>query len=130
MTRLNENALQIEVVQSKLLSDPERREIIALCTRTYDEDMAPVINTFSDPTHLLGFYQGALASHALWITRLLQVGNQPPLRTAYIEAVATDPALRNRGFATAIMHRIAAEVDDFELAALSPFDVRYYARLG
>lgn len=92
--------------------------------------MEPVFNTFSDPTHVLGFYNGALVSHALWITRLLQVGDRPPLKTAYVEAVATDPAWRHRGFATAIMRRIAAEVQGFDLAALSPFDVAYYARLG
>lgn len=130
MTRVKENDLRIKVVQGKFLSDLERRNIIALCTRAYGEDMEPTFSTFSDPTHVLGFYNGSLVSHALWITRLLQAGNLPPLRTAYVEAVATDPAWRNRGFATAIMRRIAAEVQDFDLAALSPFDMSYYSRLG
>jgi len=130
MKMVRENDLNIEVVRSKLLSDLERRDITAFCSRAYDEDMEPVFSTFSDPTHVLGLYNGSLASHALWITRLLQVGNLPPLRTAYVEAVATDLTFRNRGFATAIMRRIASEVRDFDLAALSPFDVRYYSRLG
>lgn len=122
--------LNITVVPGRLLSAHERQEIIAFCTRAYDEDMEPVFATFADPTHVLGFSNGMLASHALWITRLLQPGNLPPLRTAYVEAVATDPTLRHRGFATAIMRRIAAEVQAFDLAALSPFDEHYYARLG
>ncbi len=62
--------------------------------------------------------------------RIPLAGHLPPLRTAYVEAVATDLAWRNRGFAAAIMRRIAAEVQDFDLAAPAPFDVRYYARLG
>lgn len=130
MITVSENDLKIDVVQSQLLSDLERNAIIAFCTRAYGEDMEPLFRTFSNPTHVRGFYNGSLASHALWITRLLQAGNRPLLRTAYVEAVATDPAWRNRGFATAVMRRVAAEVQDFDLAALSPFDVGYYARLS
>lgn len=122
--------LGIEVVPGSALSDLDRRQIVAFCTRAYDEDMAPVFRSFADPTHVLGFRAGALASHALWVTRVLQAGDLPPLRTAYVEAVATDPAWRRRGFAAAVMRRLAAEVRDFDLAALSPFDEGYYARLG
>ena len=125
-----EGKLKIEVVHSKLLSELKRKRIVSFCSRAYDEDMEPVFSTFADATHVLGFYGGSLASHALWITRDLQVDHLPPLRTAYVEAVATHPAHRNRGFATAIMRRLAIEIQGFDLAALSPFDVRYYTRLG
>lgn len=130
MTKVSENDMKIDVVESKLLSDLDRNNIISFCTRAYGEDMQPVFSTFCNATHVLGFYNGSLASHALWVTRLLQAGNLPLLRTAYVEAVATDPAWRNRGFATAIMRRVAAEIRAFDLAALSPFDVGYYSRLG
>ena len=52
------------------------------------------------------------------------------MRTAYVEGVATEEAYRNRGFATAIMKRVAKEIQDFDLAGLSPFSVTYYERLG
>ncbi|MDW8316885.1 MAG: GNAT family N-acetyltransferase [Anaerolineae bacterium] len=124
------STLTIEVKRGELLSDGERRNIVALCSLAYEEDMEPVLRTFADPTHVLGFCDGLLVSHALWITRFLQPGHLPPLRTAYVEAVATHPAWRRRGFAVAVMRRLVAEVQDFDLAALSPADGSYYARLG
>jgi aminoglycoside 2'-N-acetyltransferase I len=124
------NHLTIQVVQSASLSETDRKSIIALCNRAYGEDIEPLFNTFVGATHVLGYHNGLLMSHALWVTRYLQVGNAPFLRTAYIEAVATDPAYRNRGFATAIMKCIANEIQDYELAALSPSSVAFYERLG
>ncbi len=124
------NRLTIHVVQGASLSEAARSHIIALCNRAYDEDLAPLFETFVDASHVLGYYNGLFVSHALWVNRYLQVGNAPLLRTAYIEAVATDPAYRRRGFATAIMKYLVNEIQDYELAALSPFDVAFYERLG
>lgn len=124
------NRLTIRVVQGASLSEAARSRIIALCNRAYDEDLAPLFETFVDASHVLGYYNGLFVSHALWVNRYLQVGNAPLLRTAYIEAVATDPAYRRRGFATAIMKYLVNEIQDYELAALSPFDVAFYERLG
>lgn len=122
--------LEIRVVSGMLLSAQEREEISSFCSAAYEEEMEPILNTFVDATHVLGFFEGALTSHALWVTRYLQVGDQPPLRTAYVEAVATGHACRNRGFATVVLKRLAAEVQDFDLAALSPSDAAFYERLG
>ena len=82
-----------------------------LCNRAFGEDLEPLLDTFVDATHVLGHYDGSLASHALWVTRNLQVGTSPLLRTAYVEAVATEQTYRNRGFATAIMKRVADEME-------------------
>jgi aminoglycoside 2'-N-acetyltransferase I len=71
-----------------------------------------------------------LVCHALWVTRYLQVGTNPVLRTAYVEAVATEAKYRKRGFAASIMKHLVGEIQDYELAALSPFNVEYYERLG
>ena len=130
MTADTEHELKITVVPCACLSDREQRMIIALCSRAYDEDMAPLLSTFADAVHVLGFAHDLLVSHALWVTRFLQIGQRPPLRTAYVEAVATAPEWRKRGFAAAVMRRLVSEIHDFDLAALSPFDTRYYARLG
>jgi hypothetical protein len=44
--------------------------------------------------------------------------------------VATEKEWTNRGFASAVMKRVAEEIQGFELGALSPFSVRYYEQLG
>ena len=122
--------LNIKVVRGELLSNNDRKSLIAFCTKAYEEDMEPLFNTFVNAPHVLGFYDGALVAHALWVTRHLQAGTNPLMKTAYVEAVATEQAYRNRGFATAIMKRLANEIQDFDVAALSPFSVAYYERLG
>ncbi|MCG8350596.1 MAG: GNAT family N-acetyltransferase [Chloroflexales bacterium] len=122
--------LHIQVMRGELISDIDRRNIISLCNRAYEEDIAALFNTFVDATHVLGYFDGSLVGHALWVTRYLQAGTNPMMRTAYVEAVATEPAYRNRGFATSIMKYLVSEVQDYDLAALSPTSVTYYERLG
>ena len=82
--------------------------------------------------HVLALLDDVVVSHALWVTRWLAPGERPPLRTAYVEAVATNPAHQGRGLGSAVMHALVREVGDFELAALCPSDVGQplYARLG
>jgi aminoglycoside 2'-N-acetyltransferase I len=130
MTLHPKNHLDIRVISSKELSQAENTAILEVCNRAYEEDFGPILDTFSGATHVLGYFQNILVSHALWVTRWLQVDDAPALRTAYVEAVATEPAYQRRGFATAIMQRLAQEIQDFDLAALSPFSAEYYQRLG
>ena len=54
----------------------------------------------------------------------------PPLRTAYVELVATAPEARGRGHATRLLEEVPGLVAGYELAALSPATERLYARLG
>lgn len=60
----------------------------------------------------------------------MQPGEGRPLRTAYVEMVATAPEYRRRGFATAVMKRLAKSIVDYELGALCPAEPDLYARLG
>ena len=85
-----------------------------------------------DPTHVMAFANGAVLSHAMWVTRWLAPGAGPPLRAAYIEAVATEPAYQGRGLATAVMRVLVSQLGSFQLAALCPSDrgQSLYARLG
>lgn len=122
--------LRFEVVKSGQLNLDLRAEIYDLCNRAYEEDLGPILNTFKDATHVLGFLDTSLVSHALWVTRWLQVGTNPVLRTAYIEAVATEKMYRTRGFASTLMKCVAEQIQDFDLGALSPFSVAFYARVG
>ncbi len=82
--------LELTTVTADSLSENAREEVIRLCNRAYGEDMRTLLGTFHGATHVLGCLQGCLVTHALWVTRWLQVGNAPILRTAYVEAVATD----------------------------------------
>ena len=65
----------------------------------------------------------------MWVNRRLQIGTNPVMPTAYIEMVATEKTYSSRGLAAAIMKRVADEIQDFDLSALSPFSVAYYERL-
>jgi aminoglycoside 2'-N-acetyltransferase I len=122
--------LLLQVIHSASLSEKLRTEIIALCTRAFEEDMEPYFQTFLGATHILGYCSDLLVSHALWVTRHLQAGTAPVLRTAYVEAVATESRYRGRGFASAIMRHIIGEIQDYDLGGLSPFSVKYYEKLG
>ncbi len=124
------SSLSIRVVPSSDLSRAEREAIVALCNRAYGEELGLLFETFVGATHALGYVGGRLVSHALWVTRYLCVGDGLLLRTAYVELVATDPGYRGRGFASALLKRLALEIQEFDLAALSPSDPAFYARLG
>lgn len=112
------------------LSPGERREMLELCSRAFGTNYAPIYSIFSNPMHILASLDGKLVSHALWNTRWLQCGNGSILRTAYVEAVATDPFYQGRGFATGVMRELQAHILDYELGCLSPATNGFYERLG
>lgn len=122
--------VSVEVVPTSALSPAQMAEILELCTRAYEEDFAPYLAAISGGVHVLAYLEGTLVCHAMWVTRWLQVGAGPLRRTAYVEAVATEPAFQRRGYATQVLRRLAEEVQGYEIAALSPSAPAFYARLG
>jgi aminoglycoside 2'-N-acetyltransferase I len=122
--------LALEVIKGTVLSEQERYEVVALCSRAFETNYGAFLAKFTDATHILARRKGILISHALWMPRWLQPKDLPPLRTAYVEAVATEEAYRGRGYATAVMQRLAQEIRDFELGGLSPAEQGLYLRLG
>lgn len=123
--------LRLDVIPASQLTAGECDEIIDLCSRAYEEDFEVYrALLFQNAVHVRGWIDDVLVTHALWLTRWLQLETGTMLKTAYIEAVATDQAFRNRGYASRVMRRVAAEIQDFDIAGLSPFSERYYARLG
>ncbi|HKY53735.1 MAG TPA: GNAT family N-acetyltransferase [Anaerolineales bacterium] len=125
---MDEN-LKLEVVHANQLTSQQLAEIHALCNRAYGKDLGYLFRTFTDTTHVIGQWGSAIVSHAMWVTRWLQPGNQAPLRTAYIEMVATEPQFQHRGFATAVMHQLANAIHDYELGGLCPAEPALYAKL-
>jgi aminoglycoside 2'-N-acetyltransferase I len=122
--------LSIQVKKSRALSKAEYSAILALCNQAFEHDVSPNMKSFENPTHVLGRYRGKLISHVLWITRWLQIGDGPLLRTAYVEVTATDAAYRHKGYASQVMKRAAEEIRDFDIAALATGSLGFYARLG
>jgi aminoglycoside 2'-N-acetyltransferase I len=125
-------APEIHVKASAELSAQARDEILALCQRAYGEDLRPAFDTFVEPIHVLALVEGMIASHALWVTRWLAPRGSAPLRTAYVEAVATHPVYERRGLASAVMRTLVSRLATFQLAALCPSDrgQALYSRLG
>lgn len=82
-------------------------------------------------THFLLEEDDAIVGHASVVTRDLHV-DRVPLRTAYVEAVATDPARQRQGLGTQVMRAVGDFIDagDWQLAALGTGSQRFYERLG
>ena len=81
-------------------------------------------------THFLLEEDGAIVSHASVVERELHVAGRP-LRTGYVEAVATAPAAQGRGLGTVVMRDVTAHIRTaHELGALGTGLHGFYGRLG
>jgi aminoglycoside 2'-N-acetyltransferase I len=106
-------------------------EVLELCNVAYGVDLTDLLRSLGPGAHVLIRDDERLVSHAMWVTRWVQIDNGPLLRTAYVEAVATDPAYRNLGLASRVMRRLVAEIPrELDIAALSPATISLYERLG
>lgn len=127
---MNGQPFVVEVKEGDTLTQHEIKEIVDLCSRAYEEPFAPYLESFKNPVHVLGKLGDVLVSHALWITRWLQIEGSLPMRTAYVEAVATEEAQRGKGYASTVMTCLADQIQDYAIAALSPAETTLYSRLG
>jgi GNAT superfamily N-acetyltransferase len=124
--------LRIVIARAAELGGDTIANILALAHRAYGRDLSSYYFHFSDPTHVIGYVDGTIVTHALWVTRWLQVLGGRPMRTAYVEMVATEPVEQRRGFAAAVMRALVDAVQDYDFAALCPDDraVHLYEGLG
>ena len=122
--------LKLERVAGEYLSEAKWREIAELCSAAYEEDFEAIFPALPHTAHVLGRVDGRLVRHACWVTRWLQPGDHPPQRTAFVEAVATAPSDQRRGYAGAVMRRLAEEITEYDLGGLSPAFPHFYERLG
>jgi aminoglycoside 2'-N-acetyltransferase I len=122
--------LSLEIKPGESLRESELEEIIGLCSRAFQEPFTPYIQVFKNPIHILGRIGGEIITHALWITRWLQVKGSPIIKTAYVEAVATEEGHRRKGYASAVMTCLADQIQDHEIGGLSPAETTLYVNLG
>jgi aminoglycoside 2'-N-acetyltransferase I len=122
--------LAIEQVGSAAMNPAAAAEVRALCEAAYGEEMASYLADIGPGVHLLCRREGRLVTHLMWVTRWLQPEGGAPLRTAYVELVATAPGEQRRGYASALLASFPPLVEDFHLAALAPATEGIYTRLG
>lgn len=80
--------------------------------------------------HVVADVDGTIVAHASVVERRIEVGGRP-LRTGYVEAVATLPDWQRRGLATQVMRAIADEIAArYELGMLGTAEHGFYGRLG
>ena len=80
--------------------------------------------------HVVLELDGRIVSHASVVERELQVAGRP-LRTGYVEAVATAPGFQGRGYGTRVLEVIGEAIDaGYELGALGTGEIGFYERLG
>jgi aminoglycoside 2'-N-acetyltransferase I len=122
--------LSILVVKASDLTNGQQDEILSVCSCAYEEDFAPYLQLLTSATHLLAYVGNKLVSHAAWVERELHQEGIAPLRTAYIEAVATLPEHQRKGYGSAVLNAIPPLIQQYDIGALSPSEQAFYARLG
>lgn len=135
--------IQLEVIPAQELSPVDQQSIQNLCTRAYGEDVWCDYEYLKAAFHVIGRDAGVIVSHALWVNRSLSVNGAAPLVTAYVEYVATEPALQGQGLASQLLRFSLDYIQNrdvlrtelrqdirYELAALAPENAKFYERLG
>lgn len=122
-------ALQIDVVESSALG-AHRNEILTVCRAAYQESLDGYLENIGPGVHLLGRVDDVLVSHAMFVERWLHRESGAPMRTAYVELVATRPDAQRRGYAAGLMRMAAERITAFDIGGLSPTNEAIYTRLG
>ena len=115
------------------LTAAQRSSVIDVCIAAHEiEDFRNLFRVYikSGGRHFLGYRGSELVSHAVVTTRWAQPEDQRVLKTAYVDAVSTLPRYQGRGHASAVMARLAAEIDDYEIGCLQTDRPGFYDRLG
>jgi aminoglycoside 2'-N-acetyltransferase I len=81
-------------------------------------------------THVVVDDHGQIVAHAAVVERELHVAGRP-IRTGYVEAVATVPRRQGEGLGTRAMAAVGEIIEaDYELGALGTGSHHFYERLG
>jgi aminoglycoside 2'-N-acetyltransferase I len=117
------------------LSDDQTRQIRELLAQAFGSSEEDRFEE-DDWLHAIGGchftleLEGRIVGHAAVVQRVLHVGDRP-LRTGYVEAVATAPEEQGRGLGSMLMRDVGDHIRArFELGALGTGRHRFYERLG
>lgn len=117
------------------LSPGEQAAIRALMDVAFGDDPDEAF-TDDDWTHAIGGthvvldLDGVIAAHAALVEREIRIGGKP-LRTGYVEAVATAPERQGSGFGTTVMTAVGDLIGArFQLGMLGTGRHHFYDRLG
>ncbi len=81
-------------------------------------------------SHFVAEVAGRIVSHAAVVQRTLHVA-RVPVRTGYVEAVATAPSEQGRGYGTEVMRAVNELIErSFDLGILGTGSQGFYERLG
>lgn len=122
--------LELSIVASQAMSRDQARSVCDLCGGVFNIDYAYLMDLCPERVHVLGYVDGRLACHALWLDRRIRLGDSAWRKAAYVEGVATHPDYRRRGYGEAVMRRLQVEIRDYPLGALSPAVEPWYLKLG
>jgi GNAT superfamily N-acetyltransferase len=105
--------LEIQLIPAAQLSASQRTAVHRLCSLAFDTDYQPFLDIFwRSPS----FHRLELDGHAL--------------SSAYVEGVCTHPAHERQGHGTALMQRLAAEIQGYAIGGLATGSFGFYERLG
>ena len=129
---------ELQAIESRRLDRPGKADVVLLCNAAYGEDVSHLFAAYKADFHVLArtaqcqVGHGMLVGHGMIVTRWLQPGDGPLLRTAYVELMATAADYRNRGIGAAMMRTLVelAAGEGYDLAALCPADTGLYRHLG
>jgi GNAT superfamily N-acetyltransferase len=133
MPRPANDSVAVEVRVTEELDAARRAEVIELCIAAHESELFRELFTHipSGGRHFLASHDGALVSHAVVTTRWAQPEGQRILKTAFVDAVSTRPDCERRGFGSATMRTLAANIDDYEIGCLQTDEMEvFYERLG
>lgn len=125
--------IRIKSAKTEDLNASIRTSIIHLCIAAHQEEDFKNLFSYvpSGGLHFLAYRDEQLVSHALVTTRWLQPEDQPLLKTAYVDAVATLPTHQGYGYGSALMRQLAREIDrEYVIACLETERITFYERLG
>jgi GNAT superfamily N-acetyltransferase len=125
--------IAITEARTEDLDEAVRASIVALCCAAHNEPNFVHLFTYvpEGGWHFLAHQGSELVSHALVTTRWLQPAGHGVLKTAWVDAVCTAPALQGRGYGSAVMRCLARSVaGGYAIAGLQTDVPGFYTRLG
>ena len=126
-------AFGVTVSMTEDLDAAQRAEIIELCVAAHENELFRLMFSYYIPSggrHFMGWVGAELVGHAVVTTRWLQPEGLAPLRTGFVDAVSTLPNYDGLGHGSAVMSRLASDLDDWEVGCLQTGRFNFYGRLG